>query len=71
MTTKENEHCYTTLLGKINSLDNQISRVRDQINELKKIIGTRTIDESVTEGAPAHPEAYIENASELTSNEDA
>ena len=68
MTTKENEHCYTTLLGKINSLDNQISRVRDQINELRKIIGTHTSDatDSVETG-----KAYIDNVSELISNEDA
>jgi|ETNvirenome_6_85_1030632.scaffolds.fasta_scaffold11237_4 hypothetical protein len=67
MTTKEKEHCYTTLLGKINSLDNQINRVRDQIKELKKIIGTHTSD---TTDTVETAQAYIENASELISNEE-
>lgn len=38
MKDKINKQCYTTLLGKINSLDNQISRVKDQLEELKKLI---------------------------------
>lgn len=38
MEDKKNKQCYSTLLGKLNSLDTQIIRVKDQIDELRKLI---------------------------------
>ena len=38
MEDKKNKQCYSTLLGKLNSLDTQIIRVKDQIEELRKLI---------------------------------
>jgi hypothetical protein len=70
MTIKDNEHCYATLLGKINSLDNQISRVKDQINELKKIIGSRSVNDNDIETKHDINEICLENASELITKED-
>tara|TARA_R100001594_G_scaffold10843_1_gene25273 strand:+ start:1132 stop:1326 length:195 start_codon:yes stop_codon:yes gene_type:complete len=34
------QHCYKSLLGKIDMLDNQICRVKDQLVELRNLILT-------------------------------
>tara|TARA_R110000787_G_scaffold210372_1_gene320225 strand:+ start:1550 stop:1759 length:210 start_codon:yes stop_codon:yes gene_type:complete len=38
MEDKKEKRCYSTLLWKLNSLDTQIIRVKDQIEELRKLI---------------------------------
>ena len=38
MEQKKNKQCLTAMLKKFNSLDNQISRIKDQINELRKLM---------------------------------
>ncbi|HIB01962.1 MAG TPA: hypothetical protein EYN27_04510 [Rhodospirillales bacterium] len=48
MKDKKNKQCYSTLLGKLNSLDNQIVRVKDQIEELRKLI-TGSKEETIKE----------------------
>ena len=43
------QHCYKSLLGKIDMLDNQICRVKDQLVELRNLILTT---EHSTEKSP-------------------
>jgi hypothetical protein len=38
MEEKKHKQCLTAMLKKFNSLDNQISRIKDQLDELKKLI---------------------------------
>ena len=38
MEEKKSKQCLTAMLKKFNSLDNQISRIKDQLDELKKLM---------------------------------
>lgn len=38
MEEKKNKQCLTAMLKKFNSLDNQISRIKDQLSELRKLM---------------------------------
>jgi hypothetical protein len=38
MEEKKSKQCFTAVLKKFNSLDNQISRIKDQLDELRKLM---------------------------------
>jgi hypothetical protein len=38
MEEKKNKQCLTAMLKKFSSLDNQISRIKDQLDELRKLM---------------------------------
>jgi hypothetical protein len=38
MTNKDKNQCYVDLLGKIDTLDIQVSRIKDQLSQLKTLI---------------------------------
>jgi hypothetical protein len=61
MEDKKNKQCYSALLGKLNSLDTQIIRVKDQIKELRKLI-TGSVErpvEGITEEICLEQEAIL------------
>jgi hypothetical protein len=52
------QHCYKSLLGKIDILDNQICRVKDQLIELRNLILTteeHTAKSSEEDNTPDSP----------------
>ena len=61
MEEKKTKQCLTAMLKKFNSLDNQISRIKDQLDELRKLMidgeptGETTEDICLTEVALLTP----------------
>lgn len=53
MTKQKDKHCYADLLGKMDTLDMQVNRIKQQLKELKSMIRNRTNNE---DGATADPE---------------
>lgn len=66
MHEKSNKHCYKMLLNKVSSLDNQIARVKDQIEELKKLLLLEDAkNNNTTDGA-----CMVEMATSLETNKE-
>lgn len=53
MTTKKRE-CYTSLLGKLEDLDTQIRRLKDQLTELKQLVTTQPPIDDKSQPPKAH-----------------
>lgn len=66
MSRIKKNHCYTDLLGKMDALDMQVNRIKQQLKELKSMIRNRTNNEDGTtadpEKEPAGPITNFENA---------
>ena len=57
MTKQRDKHCYADLLGKMDTLDMQVNRIKQQLKELKNMIRNRTNGDPPNPDSPGGPQA--------------